>query len=108
MSPMPLDLVAEVDRLDPDDPARARRIRGQSSIAATPGRVRSRFACCRRARRPAPEAVDAVREADLVVLGPGSWFTSVIPHLLVRELAGRSRRPGATVVVTLNLVAAGR
>ena len=54
MSPVPLDLVAEADRFDPDDPARTRRIRGQSSIAATPGRVRSRSGCCRPARRPAP------------------------------------------------------
>jgi uncharacterized cofD-like protein len=41
MSPVPLDLLAEVDRLDPDDPHRSRTIRGQSSIAGTPGRVRS-------------------------------------------------------------------
>jgi uncharacterized cofD-like protein len=39
MSPVPLDLVAEADRFDPQDPDRRRRIRGQSSIAATPGRV---------------------------------------------------------------------
>ena len=33
-----------------------------------------------------PEAVEAVLDADWVVLGPGSWFSSVIPHLLVPEL----------------------
>ena len=94
MSPIPLDLVAEVDRLDPDDPARTRRIRGQSSIAATPGRVRS----IRLLPPGAPAcaaAVDAVRESDVVVLGPGSWFTSVIPHLLLRELGpGHRNDPG--------------
>ncbi|HZE48011.1 MAG TPA: uridine diphosphate-N-acetylglucosamine-binding protein YvcK, partial [Jatrophihabitantaceae bacterium] len=85
MSPVPLDLIAEVDRFDPDDPVRVRRIRGQSSIASTPGRVRS----IRLLPTGAPacaSAVDAVREADVVVLGPGSWFTSVIPHLLLHEL----------------------
>jgi uncharacterized cofD-like protein len=85
MSPIPLDLMAEADRFDPDDPDRTRQIRGQSSIAATPGRVRS----VRLLPPGAPacaSAVDAVREADVVVLGPGSWFTSVIPHLLLREL----------------------
>jgi uncharacterized cofD-like protein len=49
-------------------------------------------------------AVDAVRESDLVVLGPGSWFTSVIPHLLLRELGHAIATTRATVVVTVNLV----
>ena len=34
-----------------------------------------------------PEAVRAVLDADWIVFGPGSWFTSVLPHLLVPELA---------------------
>ncbi len=103
MSPVPLDLVGEADRFDPGDPARRRRIRGQSSIAATPGRVRS----VRLLPAGAPAtaaAVDAVREADLVVLGPGSWFTSVVPHLLLRELGVAIAKTRAAVVVTLNLV----
>jgi uncharacterized cofD-like protein len=103
MSPIPLDLVAEVDRLDPDDPARTRRIRGQSSIAATPGRVRSIHLLPPGAPACAA-AVDAVRESDVVVLGPGSWFTSVIPHLLLRELGRAIATTRATVVVTVNLV----
>ena len=103
MSPVPLDLVAEADRFDPDDPSRTREIRGQSSIAATPGRVRS----VRLLPTGAPAcaaAVDAVREADLVILGPGSWFTSVIPHLLLRELGTALAATSARVVVVLNLV----
>ena len=103
MSPVPLNLIAEVDRFDPEDPVRTRQIRGQSSIASTPGRVRS----VRLLPAGAPacaSAVDAVREADLVVLGPGSWFTSVIPHLLLRELGRAIATTRAQVVVTLNLV----
>jgi uncharacterized cofD-like protein len=103
MSPLPLDLVAQADRFDPDDPNRTRQIRGQSSIAATPGRVRS----VRLLPTGAPAgaaAVDAVREADVVVLGPGSWFTSVIPHLLLRELGTALCATSARVVVVLNLV----
>jgi uncharacterized cofD-like protein len=38
------------------------------------------------------------------VLGPGSWFTSVIPHLLLRELARALATTSARIVVTLNLV----
>jgi uncharacterized cofD-like protein len=103
MSPIPLDLVAEVDRLDPENPARTRQIRGQSSIAATPGRVRS-IKLLPAGAPACAAAVDAVREADLVVLGPGSWFTSVIPHLLLRELGRAIATTRATVVVTVNLV----
>ncbi|MEO6885224.1 MAG: uridine diphosphate-N-acetylglucosamine-binding protein YvcK [Jatrophihabitantaceae bacterium] len=103
MSPVPLDLVAEIDRFDPDDPDRTRRIRGQSSIASTPGRVRS--VQLLPAGAPAcAAAVDAVRDGDVVVLGPGSWFTSVIPHLLLRELGRALATTQALIVVTLNLV----
>src|SRR5262249_17284791 len=75
-----------------------------------PGRVRSppvwlRSVSLIRAGRPAcPEAVAAVREADWVVLGPGSWFTSVLPHLLVPELAEALIATPARRLVALNLV----
>ncbi len=103
MSPVPLDLVAEVDRIDPDEPHRVIAVRGQSSIASTPGRVRT----VRILPTGAPAcaaAVDAVRSADVVVLGPGSWFTSVIPHLLLHELSNALTTTSAQVVVVLNLV----
>jgi uncharacterized cofD-like protein len=103
MSPVPLDLIAEADRFDPADPERIRRIRGQSSIAGTAGRIRS----VRLLPAGAPAcaaAVDAVRDADLVVLGPGSWFTSVLPHLLLRELGHAIVHTRGRVMVVLNLV----
>jgi uncharacterized cofD-like protein len=102
MSARPLDLSAEVVSVDPDDPVRSRRIRGQSSIAATAGRVRSVELIPPDAPACA-EALQAIDEADLIILGPGSWFTSVIPHLLVPDLARALIRTGATVVVVLNL-----
>ena len=54
-----------------------------------------------------PEAVDAIAEADWVVLGPGSWFSSVIPHLLVPELRCALVETSARRMVTLNLSAEG-
>jgi uncharacterized cofD-like protein len=102
MSARPLDLLAEVTSVDPDDPVRSRRIRGQSAIAATAGRVRS--VRLLPANAPAcPEAVQAILRADAVILGPGSWFTSVIPHLLVRGLAKALTSTGARVITVLNL-----
>ena len=58
-------------------------------------------------RPPArPEAVAAIREADSLVLGPGSWFTSVIPHLLVPELADAILTTDAQRVLVLNIAPA--
>ncbi|MCK5752158.1 MAG: YvcK family protein, partial [Mycobacterium sp.] len=51
------------------------------------------------------QAIDAIMNADLVVLGPGSWFTSVIPHVLVPELAAALRSTAARRALVLNLVA---
>ena len=102
MSPRPLDLMAEVTSVDPDDPVQFRRIRGQSAIAATSGRVKS--VRLLPAGAPAcPEAVQAILHADAVILGPGSWFTSVIPHLLVRQLAAALTRTDALIITVLNL-----
>jgi uncharacterized cofD-like protein len=63
-----------------------RQVEGQVAIGTASGRVESVWL---EPRRPAAvaAAVDAVRQADLVLLGPGSTFTSVVPNLLVPELA---------------------
>lgn len=103
MSRVPLDLIATVESLDRDDPIRVRRIRGQSAIAGRLGRVRDIDVIP--ADAPAcPAAVEAIATADVVVLGPGSWFTSVIPHLLVRGLNEALSATAAQIVVALNLV----
>ena len=103
MSEVPLDLVATVEPHDRDDPVRGRRIRGQSAIASSPGRVRE--IAIRPADAPAcAVATEAVRNADVVVLGPGSWFTSVLPHLLLPDMASAVVETRGRVVVTLNLV----
>ena len=98
----PLDLIAEVRSVDSDDPVQRRRIRGQSAIAATAGRVTSIELIP--ADPPAcPEAAEAILAADAVILGPGSWFTSVIPHLLVPGLASALTLTSGRRVVILNL-----
>jgi len=102
MAAVPLDLVAQVDSVDPDDPARSRTIRGQVAIAATPGRVREIRVTP--ADPPVPEPVlAAIAEADVISLGPGSWFTSVLPHLLVPRLREALAASEARVVAVLNL-----
>jgi uncharacterized cofD-like protein len=49
------------------------------------------------------EAVAAVDAADWLIFGPGSWYTSVIPHLLVPDLAAAVVKSPARRLVTLNL-----
>jgi uncharacterized cofD-like protein len=100
----PIDIVADVVGLDPDDPASPQEVRGQVAVATTPGQVvgirlePSTVDAC-------PEAIDAVLDADWVVFGPGSWFTSVIPHLLVPGIAKALQTTRARCVVTLNMSA---
>jgi len=104
MTVQPLDIEADVAGLD-GDPIHSdtlRRIRGQVAVATTPGRVQRVWL---RPERPQAcvEAVRAVGEADVVVLGPGSWFTSVLPHLLVPELATALATTRARRILILNL-----
>ena len=88
---------------DPD-PQEAARCAGQVAVATTPGSVSRRLAAARRTRRRARRRSQAVLDADWVVLGPGSWFTSVLPHLLVPGPARGPREDAApSGVVALNL-----
>ena len=109
--PMAGDPAGHRGRRARDRPGRPRRhgrtVRGQVAVATTPGPGDRRPSWCRRTRRPARRRWPRSAEADWVVLGPGSWFTSVLPHLLVPEAV---RRPCTTTrarrCVTLNLAAA--
>ncbi|GAA1079050.1 gluconeogenesis factor YvcK family protein [Nocardiopsis composta] len=102
MSSVPLDIAAEVQGADPDRPEEVSTVRGQVACASTGGRVRS-ISLLPTDPPACPQAVKAVREADWVVFGPGSWFTSVLPHLLVPELAKALVETDARRVVALNL-----
>ena len=103
MAAVPLDIVAEVVGADPARPDEVTTVRGQAKCAITPGQVRS-ITLLPPDPPAVPEAVRAVLDADWVVFGPGSWFTSVLPHLLVPELAAALRVTTARRVVVLNLV----
>jgi uncharacterized cofD-like protein len=54
--------------------------------------------------KPLPETIEAIREADLITLGPGSLYTSVIPNLLVDGLAREIHRSPALKVYFGNLM----
>jgi len=54
--------------------------------------------------KPLPEVLKAISNADLIVLGPGSLFTSVIPNLLVEEVSNAILNSSAPVVYVCNLM----
>ncbi|MGY2874675.1 putative cofD-like protein [Marmoricola sp. URHA0025 HA25] len=102
MAVTPIDIMASVRGADPAAPDAITVVRGQVEVATTPGDVlevslepADPTAC--------PEAVQALRDADWVVLGPGSWYSSVVPHLLVPGLRQALTTTPGRVVVTLNL-----
>jgi len=95
---VPLTIGADV--VNPD--GSPGEIVGQSSLAKTESRIDHLW--LEPANPPAcPEAVAAIHQADWVVLGPGSWYTSVIVHLLVPELADALIETAAHRLLTLNL-----
>ena len=102
MALTPLQISAQVSGLHADDPERLSTVRGQVAVAGSHGTIEE-ISLLPADLRPCPQAVAAVREADLVVLGPGSWFTSVIPHLMVPALAEALTETEAHRVVVLKL-----
>jgi uncharacterized cofD-like protein len=102
MSTVPLDIVAEVEGADPAAPHELSQVRGQVACAMTPGKVRS-VSLVPPDPPACPEALAAIAAADWLVFGPGSWFTSVLPHLKVPELAQALMRTRARRVLALNL-----
>ena len=100
MSTVPLEIAADVE--GPDGSTTV--VTGQQAVATTTGRITG--IRLDPAEPPAcPEAVQAVMDAEWVVLGPGSWFTSVMPHLLVPELASALVGTDARRCLVFNLAA---
>ena len=106
MAVEPLDIAAEVAGIEPGDPDAVSLVRGQVEVATTEGRIRS-VRLEPEEPRASEDAVAAVIAADWVVLGPGSWFTSVLPHLLVPALREALVDTDGRLVVVLNLAEEG-
>lgn len=96
-----VDLVADVELPgQASDPVL--RVTGESAISDAGGRIRHLY-LSREQVRAYPPAVRAIFQADLVVLGPGSLYTSILPNLLVPDLAEALRHTKAPVVYVCNL-----
>jgi uncharacterized cofD-like protein len=97
MSAQPLDIEATFEKNGVQVEAL-----GQVAVATTSGRlVELRL----RPESPTtrPEVLAAIADADLITMGPGSWFSSVLPHLLVPSLRQAIIDSPAKKVLLLNL-----
>lgn len=96
----PLDIEAQVTGTD----GQTRLIRGQAQVATAIGRVEE-LRLLPAAPAVPDEVLTAIHDADWLIIGPGSWYTSVLPHLMVPDLAEALRTSPARRCVTMNLSA---
>ncbi len=78
-------------------------VSGETRIARSGKRIR-RVRLVPRRVRPLPEVLKTIRHADLILIGPGSLYTSIIPNLLVQGVAEAIRKSRATRVYISNLM----
>ncbi len=80
-----------------------RVVKGETKIARAHGRIR-RLRLVPRRVKPSPEILSAIENATLILLGPGSLYTSVIPNLLVAGVAEAIGHSKATRIYIPNLM----
>lgn len=83
--------------------AGGRVVRGETRISRSRRRI-ERVRLFPRRCRPLPETLQAIAEADLITLGPGSLFTSVIPNLLVSGISRAIQKSRAVKAYFVNLM----
>jgi uncharacterized cofD-like protein len=97
MASVPLDIEATFD-----DAGALHHVRGQVEVATAHGKLKSLHLV---PENPTalPAALKAIQEAHWITVGPGSWFSSVLPHFLVREQLAALEKTSAKKVIILNL-----
>lgn len=79
------------------------RVQGETKITARKGRIKELFLVPPNAE-PLPQTLEAIAHADLITMGPGSLFTSLIPNLLVRGIPDAIAASAAVKVYVCNLM----
>jgi len=83
--------------------ADGRRVQGETRISRSHVPIR-KIALNPHRVRPLPGAIEAIQQADLIFMGPGSLYTSVIPNLLIPEIAHAVTHSKAPRVYIANLM----
>jgi uncharacterized cofD-like protein len=78
-------------------------VAGETNISKSRKRIQ-RVRLVPRRVRPVPEVLEAIRSTDLILIGPGSLYTSIIPNLLVEQVTEAILRARATCVYIANLM----
>jgi uncharacterized cofD-like protein len=95
-------LVAEFEMKAQAAPGRLTRVQGESAIPRA-GQPIARLFLQPEGVRAYPEAVRAILDADLIIAGPGSLFTSILPNLLVHDIQRALRATTAPKVYACNV-----
>ena len=80
-----------------------RLIQGESKISEARGKIRH-FGCIPANPTALPSAIKAIKEADYIILGPGSLYTSIIPNFLVPEIRDAIARASVPRIYICNIM----
>lgn len=80
-----------------------RIIHGESNIPEAHGRIKRLFTEPKNCRA-LDDVVNAIRDAELIILGPGSLYTSVIPNLLIKEISHEIAKSNAKKIYVCNIM----
>jgi len=83
--------------------ADGKRVRGETRITASRSPIR-KLTLSPSNVRPLDQSLEAIREAHLILMGPGSLYTSILPNLLIPEIARAIARSSAPRVYIANLM----
>ncbi|MFY9609129.1 MAG: YvcK family protein [Blastocatellia bacterium] len=79
------------------------KLEGETRIAESRSRI-ERLRLSRERCRPLPETLEAISHADLITIGPGSLYTSIIPNLLVEDIVAAIAESSAVKVYVCNIM----
>jgi uncharacterized cofD-like protein len=97
MAPVPLDIEGVFKSWDG-----THVVRGQKEVAVAKGSLED-LRLIPGDVSPTPEGLSAIAEADFITIGPGSWFSSVLPHVLVKAQLSAIQESKAKRILVLNL-----
>ena len=100
MAAIPIEIEATLKPLSSGQSGRV--IRGQVEVAEAAGEVVS-VRLIPDSPPVLPEVLEAIENAEWITIGPGSWYSSVLPHLLVPQIRTALANSNAKIVVFLNL-----
>ncbi len=78
-------------------------VKGESAIPEAEGKIKRLFTEPENCK-PLPDVISAIKDADLIILGPGSLYTSVIPNMLIKEIAQEVANSKAKKIYICNIM----